>query len=52
MSDPIRHSKAREAELISDVDELARQEAFNVLRQFSTVVEIVETFVLFSTPSA
>jgi Fic family protein len=46
MTDPIRHSKAREAELISDPDELARQEAFNVLRQFSTVVEMVETFVL------
>ncbi|AFL86405.1 hypothetical protein Terro_0053 [Terriglobus roseus DSM 18391] len=46
MTDPIRHSKAREAELISDPDDLARQEAFNVLRQFSTVVEMVETFVL------
>jgi|SRR6187402_122089 len=44
MSDPTRHSKALDAEIISDPDKLARQEAFNVLRQFQTVIEMVESF--------
>jgi len=42
--DDIRHSKAHDAELISEPDELARRESFNTLKQFSTVVEMVETF--------
>jgi Fic family protein len=41
-ADETRHSRAREAELISDPDELARQEALNGLRQFDAVIEIVE----------
>ena len=44
MIDPTRHSKALDAEIISDPDKLARQEAFNVLRQFQTVIEMVESF--------
>jgi Fic family protein len=42
--DPIRHSRARDVELISDPDKLAEQEARNGLRQFDEVVEIVEYF--------
>ncbi len=40
--DADRHSKAFEAELITDPDELARREARNGLRQFDAVMEIVE----------
>ena len=43
-SDHTRHSQAREAELITDPEELARQEARNGLRQFDAVVEMVEYF--------
>lgn len=39
-----RHSKAFEAELISDPDELARQEARNGLRQFDVVMEMLDYF--------
>ena len=42
--DPTRHSRAREAELITDPEKLAEREAFNGLRQFDAVVEIVEYF--------
>ncbi|MDP9053569.1 MAG: Fic family protein [Acidobacteriota bacterium] len=42
--DPPRHSKAGEAELITDPDSLAEREALNGLRQFDAVVEIVECF--------
>jgi Fic family protein len=42
--DSIRHSRARDVELISDPDKLAEQEARNGLRQFDEVVEIVECF--------
>jgi Fic family protein len=41
-ADETRHSRARDAELISDPDELAKQEARNGLRQFDAVIEIVE----------
>lgn len=43
-TDQTRHSQARDAELITDPDELARQEARNGLRQFDAVVEMVEYF--------
>lgn len=43
-ADETRHSRAREIELLSDPDELARQEALNGLRQFDAVVEMVEHF--------
>jgi len=43
-SDDIRHSHAREAELITDPDQLAAREALNGLRQFDAVVEMVEHF--------
>jgi Fic family protein len=42
--DPTRHSRAREAELITDPEQLAEREALNGLRQFDAVVEIVEYF--------
>ncbi len=45
MNAPVRHSKAEEAELITDPDELARRESFNTVRQFAAVAEMVETFV-------
>jgi Fic family protein len=44
MADDTRHSRALEAEIISDPDLLARQEALNGLKQFDVVLEMVETF--------
>lgn len=41
---PERHSRAFDAELITDPDELARREARNGLRQFDQVVEMIEFF--------
>lgn len=43
-SDQTRHSQAKEAELISDPDQLAKQEAQNGLRQYDAVVQMVESF--------
>jgi Fic family protein len=43
-TDNTRHSQSRDAELITDPEELARQEARNGLRQFDAVVEMVEYF--------
>jgi Fic family protein len=40
--DKTRHSKARDAELVSDPEELASHEARNGLRQFDAVVELIE----------
>lgn len=42
--DPTRHSRARDAELITDPDLLAEREALNGLRQFDAVIEMVEYF--------
>lgn len=39
-----RHSKALEAELITDPDEKARREARNGLKQFDAVVELIDYF--------
>lgn len=44
MADETRHSRALEAEIISDPDLLARQEALNGLKQFDAVISMVETF--------
>jgi Fic family protein len=44
MEDKTRHSRALEAEIISDPDQRARQEALNGLKQFDAVVQMVETF--------
>lgn len=44
MADELRHSLARDAELITDPDLLAEQEALNGLKQFDAVVEMVEYF--------
>lgn len=44
MSDETRHSQAREADLVTDPDLLAQQEALNGLKQFDAVVEMVEYF--------
>jgi Fic family protein len=43
-ADETRHSRAHDIELITDPDELARQEARNGLRQFDAVVEMVEYY--------
>ena len=42
--DKIRHSSALEADLITDPDEKAAQEARNGLRQIDAVTEIVESY--------
>lgn len=42
--DQIRHSKAQEAEIVSDPDEQARVEARNGVRQFDAVAEMIEYF--------
>lgn len=44
MGDPTRHSRAFDAEIITDPDQRARQEALNGLRQFDIVLKMVETF--------
>lgn len=44
MDDTRRHSRAYDAEIVTDPDELARREALNGLRQFDTVIRMVEGF--------
>jgi len=44
MTEDTRHSRALEAEIISDPDLLARQEALNGLKQFDVVLQMIETF--------
>jgi Fic family protein len=44
MDDPARHSRAFDAEIIADPEERARREALNGLRQFDTVIRMVETY--------
>jgi len=44
LADDLRHSRASDAELITDPDLLAEREALNGLRQFDAVVEMVEYF--------
>lgn len=44
MADDTRHSKALDSELITEPDELARKESFNVVAQYRAVTEMVETF--------
>lgn len=39
-----RHSKAFDAQIITDPDELARKESFNVLAQYRAVSDMVEWF--------
>jgi Fic family protein len=45
MDENTRHSRAFDAEIISDPEERAKQEALNGLRQFDAVIKMVETFV-------
>jgi Fic family protein len=40
-----RHSRAEDAQLLSDLDEIARCEAENGLRQFNLAIEIIATHV-------
>jgi Fic family protein len=40
-----RHSKAEDAQLLTDPDEIARREAENGLRQFNLAIEIIASFV-------
>jgi Fic family protein len=44
MADETRHSRAFDAQIITDPDELARKESFNVVEQYRAVTEMVETF--------
>jgi hypothetical protein len=44
MAEETRHSRALEARIISDPDELARKESFNVVEQFRAVADMVETY--------
>ena len=44
MSDDTRHSKALDAQIITDPDELARKESFNVVAQYRAIEEMVEAF--------
>ncbi|HSM79591.1 MAG TPA: Fic family protein [Bryobacteraceae bacterium] len=44
MPEDIRHSRARDVELITDPDELAAREALNGLQQFDGVMEMVEYY--------
>jgi hypothetical protein len=40
-----RHSKAEDAQLLTDPDEIARREAENGLRQFNLAIKIIATYV-------
>jgi hypothetical protein len=44
MTDSTRHSQAFDAEIITNPDLRARQEALNGLKQFDLVIRMVETF--------
>jgi hypothetical protein len=44
MSESERHSKAQEAEIITDPVKLAEAESYNVVRQFRKIAEMVEYF--------
>jgi Fic family protein len=44
MADETRHSKAFDAQIITDPDELARKESFNVVAQYRAVADMVESF--------
>jgi Fic family protein len=43
MADDIRHSRAKEAQIITDPDQLAKQEALNGLLQVDAVIALVES---------
>jgi Fic family protein len=40
-----RHSEAEDATLLSDLDEIARREAENGLRQFTLAIDIIRSYV-------
>lgn len=44
MADETRHSKALDAQIITDPDELARKESFNTLAQYRAVEQMIEAF--------
>ena len=44
MADETRHSRALEAQIVSDPNEPARKESFNVVEQFRAVADMVETY--------
>ncbi len=44
MADEERHSRAEEATVITDRDQLARREAYNTLRQYLKIEEMVGYF--------
>jgi hypothetical protein len=44
MAADTRHSRALDAQIITDPDELAKKESFNVVEQFRAVADMVETY--------
>jgi fido (protein-threonine AMPylation protein) len=44
MADETRHSRALDAQIITDPDKLAHKESFNVIEQFRAVADMVETY--------
>jgi Fic family protein len=44
MADETRHSRALDAQIITDPDELARKESFNGIEQFRAVADMVESY--------
>jgi Fic family protein len=44
MADETRHSRALDAQIITDPDELAQKESFNVIEQFRAVADMVEAY--------
>jgi len=44
MADETRHSRAFDAQIITDPDELARKESFNGIEQFRAVADMVESY--------
>jgi Fic family protein len=44
MADETRHSKALDAQIITNPDELARKESFNVVAQYRAVTDMVESY--------
>ena len=52
MADPVRHSSASEAEVITDPELAAKVEGENGVRQFRAVLDMVESFLDRESPSS
>ena len=44
MVDEMRHSRALDAQIITDPEQLARKESFNVVEQYRAVADMVESY--------